>query len=136
MKVFYSLNSPELNGYVHVSNSNTFNMLVDDNEADEIIVDDMLGKVPFEDLPKFFESLMAKLRISGRLVIYFTDFDLVSMQYDKGVLGIQQVSQLLKDNASVLNEEVIKSLINGRLRIDKRDYNANYQGIIVGAREA
>ena len=97
----------------------------------------MLCQTPFQELPELYNSLLAKLRLGGRLVIYFTDFDLVNMQYDKGMLGIKEVGEILfkRNSQSVLNEHVIRTLIGDSLQIEKRDYNGNYQGIVVGVRK-
>jgi len=137
MKVFYSKNESELSGYIHVANNQMLNMLVDDNEADEIIVDGMLNQVPFSELPEYYNSLLRKLRIGGRIVIYFIDFDIVSMQFEKGDLGIKDMNALLfgEGALSAINESVVTNLIGTSLKIEKRDYNADCKGIVVGVRE-
>jgi len=137
MKVIYTKNDPELNGYIHVGNNQMLNLLVDDNEADEIIVENMLSQVPFAELPNYYHSLLAKLRVGGKLVIYYLDFDLVSMQYEKGDLTIKDVSQLVftENVQCLINESVVSNLIGDTLKIEQKDYNSDYQGVVVGVRE-
>ena len=137
MKVIYTKNDPDLNGYIHVGNGQMLNLLVEDNEADEIIVENMLSQVPFSELPAYYHGLLSKLRVGGKLIIYYLDFYLLSMQYEKGHLTIKEVSELVftENVQCLINESVITSLIGDTLKIEKKDYNSSYLGIITGVRE-
>jgi hypothetical protein len=135
MKVYFSKNEPEMNGYVHISNSKMLDLLVEDSQVTEIIIDDTLSSVEFNELPNLFSLLCSKLRIGGSLVVYYTDFSLICPQYENGDLSIEEINELFAGKSCILNEDVVSSLISqNNIKVTKSGYNSRYQGYVVATR--
>jgi len=135
MKVYFSKTEPEMNGYVHISDFKMMDLLVDDAQAEEIIVNDTLSTISFDQLPNVFSLLCSKLRMGGQIVIYYTDMSLICPQYERDEIQIEKVNELLRNRESILNEDVVANLVsqNG-LKIVNTGYNANFKGYMVTKR--
>jgi len=68
MKAFIS-NKNQKDGYLCVPNINTLNIVVENGEADEIIVDNFLSGFAKDKIREIIKTILAKVKINGKIVI-------------------------------------------------------------------
>lgn len=142
MKVWISVDNPiESTNYriicpLNGENPIDINALLDNNECEEIIVQDVLERIPLQNIGEYVKLLVSKLRHKGKLHISGVDADEVTKAYNNGEISINQLNSFLfgqKQHAwdfsqSVVNlfevVNVLKSL--GMKIIHKRLANLHY----------
>ena len=78
MRIYLSKSQPSDASYTWISDLNTLDLLVEDCEATEIIVDNILANFKFEEIGDVIKKIMSKMRIDSQITFYQLDFDLLS----------------------------------------------------------
>ena len=139
MKIILSHSAPANEGHKWVQDLSHIDTAVDNSEATEIIVDSFLSSFGYQNIGSVVGKIVSKLRMGGTLVIYENDIDLLSHQYSKSGMDIQDINNLLFGDtpaiACVLNTETITDLLEQMgLRIEERLINSDTMQSIITAR--
>jgi len=139
MKIVLSHNTPANKGHEWVQDLSDIDSVVENSEATEIIVDSFLSSFGYQNIGSVVSKIVSKLRMGGRLVVYENDIDLLSHQYSKSGMDIQDINNLLFNDtpaiACVLNTETITDLLEQMgLRIEERLINSDTMQSIITAR--
>ena len=139
MKIVLSHNTPANKGHEWVQDLSDIDSVVENSEATEIIVDSFLSSFGYQNIGSVVSKIVSKLRMGGRLVVYENDIDLLSQQYSKSGMDIQDINNLLFNDtpaiACVLNTETITDLLEQMgLRIEERLINSDTMQSIITAR--
>lgn len=139
MKIILSHSAPENEGHQWVQDLSNIDSVVENSEATEIIVDSFLSSFGYQNVGSVVSKIASKLRMGGKLVIYENDIDLLSHQYSKSGMDIQDINNLLFSDtlaiACVLNTETITDLLEQMgLRIEERLINSDTMQSIITAR--
>ena len=138
MRIYLSNSQPSDTSYTWISDLNTLDLLVEDCEATDLIVDNILANFKFEEIGDVIKKIMSKMRIGSQVTFYQLDFDLLSHQYNKGLIGIHDVNTCLfagNAKSSVFNMVDICNLMSDYLKIESKDFsNDNFQCIVTARR--
>lgn len=133
MKIYLSQIKPIDSSYLWVSNIQTLDNSVDDNEAKEIILDRYISNFLLQDVEKVLAKIIGKIRLNGELIIIETDIDLIAMKYFRNELDLNSLNNILLKTGilkSVLNIEYIESILNSKINIYSKHID-NETGIII-----
>ena len=139
MKIMLSHSAPANEGHEWIQDFSDMDSIVENSEATEIIVDSFLSSFGYQNIGSIVSKIVSKLRMGGRLVIYENDIDLLSHQYSKSGMDIQDINNLLFSDtpaiACVLNTETITDLLEQMgLQIEERLINNDTMQSIITAR--
>ena len=138
MRIYLSNNEPSDPSYTWISDLNTLDLLVEECEATDVIIDNILSNFKFEEIGDVVKKIMSKMRMGSRVAFYQLDFDLMSHQYDKGLFGIHDINTYLfadGSKSSVFNMADICNLISSHLIIESKELvHDNFQCIIIARR--
>tara|TARA_R100000306_G_scaffold60298_1_gene60149 strand:- start:2828 stop:3265 length:438 start_codon:yes stop_codon:yes gene_type:complete len=138
MRIYLSNTQPSDTSYTWISDLNTLDLLVENCEATDLIVDNILGNFKFEEIGDVIKKIMSKMRIGSQVTFYQLDFDLLSHHYNKGLIGIHDVNTCLfagNSKSSVFNMVDICNLMSDYLKIESKDFsNDNFQCIVTARR--
>jgi len=97
MKVHISVKNKPLEGYLNLDYNSIDQLVdkVDDAEALEILVEDMINYIPLNEMAQFLKILVSKLRHSGILKITGTDAYEIARSYVNGIISIKDLNDLL-----------------------------------------
>ena len=121
-----------MNGYINIPQQGNID-LCENAEATEIIVDEFLHYLDFEQIPKFFETLRNKLRRRGQLILIFNDFDLICKSYLNSGMTIADVNYILFNQRqnTITSTEIIDLLSSVKLKITSK--SIAYHNFIIKA---
>jgi hypothetical protein len=99
-KFYLSMSDFEINGYRLISplkgeNPVKINDIIDDGEAKEIIVDNILDYIAVEQLSQYIRMLAGKLQHSGKLIITGNDLTIICEQFIRGEVNVIDFNRLL-----------------------------------------
>ena len=142
MRIYLSTNDekkkPADPSYTWINDLNTLDLLVENCEATEIIVDNILSDFKFEEIGDVIKKIMSKMRMGSQVTFYQLDFDLMAHEYDKGLLDIHAMNSHLFSGgpkSSVFNMTDICNLIDNHLTIESKDFSHdNFQCVITARR--
>ena len=138
MRIYLSNTQPSDTSYTWISDLNTLDLLVENCEATDLIVDNILANFKFEEIGDVIKKIMSKMRIGSQVTFYQLDFDLLSHHYNKGLIGIHDVNTCLfagNSKSSVFNMVDICNLMSDYLKIESKDFsNDNFQCIVTARR--
>ena len=138
MRIYLSKSEPSDTSYTWINDLNTLDLLVEEAEATNIVVDNILSEFTFEEIGDIVQKIMAKMRINSTVTFYQLDFDLLSHHYNKGLIGIHDVNTFLfadGPKSSVFNMVDICNLISNHLTIESKDFSHdNFQCVIIARR--
>jgi len=139
MKIILSHSPPSAGGHHWIQDLSAMDSIVENSEATEIIVDSFLSSFGYQNIGSVVGKIISKLRAGGKLVIYENDIDLLSHQYSKTGMDIQDMNSLMFGDTSaiacVLNTEVIIDLLQqAGLQIEEKLINNDTMQSIITAR--
>lgn len=109
MKVFIS-NKTQKDGYLCVPNINTLNVVVENGEADEIIVDNFLSGFSKDRIADILKAILAKVKLNGKIVIFQNDIEILSWQLTRGFINIDDFNNALFLDGPILSTSTIEEL--------------------------
>lgn len=109
MKVFIS-NKTQKDGYLCVPNINTLNVVVENGEADEIIVDNFLSGFSKDRTVDILKAILAKVKLNGKIVIFQNDIEILSWQLTRGFINIDDFNNALFLDGPILSTSTIEEL--------------------------
>lgn len=89
-------NRPE---FLFVNDMTTLDILCSDGEATEIIVDDILCKYKYDNIPQILNRICNKLKSGGRICIYITDIGLLARDLSQEFISVKEFNDIvISDN--------------------------------------
>lgn len=100
MKFRLGIDNQEISGYTLISpikgqNPISLSDWIDDGEANEIIVDNILEFVPVEQLMPFIKALVSKLKRGGTATIVSNDINILCEKFIRGELNVIQFNKII-----------------------------------------
>lgn len=111
MKAFIS-NKNQKDGYLCIPNINTLHIMVENGEADEIIVDNFLSGFTTDQTKKIIADILAKVKINGKIVIYQNDIGILSWQLTRGFINIDEFNTFLFSDGPILSTLELEDITN------------------------
>ena len=136
MKVYLGPPNEAYEAYLQPESLDTLKLMVDDAECTEIVIDGFLSLVPHKDTGLLIAELCKKIRLGGKLIVNFVDFDSVNLLYARNLIDVERVNKLLTPTANIVTMTDIESfmLMNG-LTIDAKSYTTEAVATITGVRK-
>jgi hypothetical protein len=94
MKIIVSYTNPQTDD-LWINNLDALDVIVDEGEATEIIVDDFLSSFHEKDLYSVLNRLISKLIKGGRLIVYYTDIELLATRLAQGHVTISDFNDIV-----------------------------------------
>lgn len=82
------------------------------NSCTDIIVDNIIDYLPYESINKFFQAIVSKLRIDGKMVITGIDAGELSRDILSGKLSPQDYNSIIETSSSISFMSDIISLLH------------------------
>ena len=138
MKVFIS-NKTQKDGYLCVPNINTLNIVVENGEAEEIIVDNFLSGFSRDGMVDILKTILAKVKLNGKVIIFQNDIEILSWQLTRGAINIDDFNNALFLDGPVLStvtiEELSQLLTNNNFKVTSKRIRG-FVAAITGERNA
>lgn len=93
MKIIVSYTNPQTDD-LWINNLDALDVIVDEGEATEIIVDDFLSSFYEKDLYSVLNRLISKLTKGGRLIVYYTDIELLASRLAQGYIAVSDFNDI------------------------------------------
>lgn len=110
MKVFIS-NKNQKDGYLCVPNINTLNIVVENGEAEEIVIDNFLSGFAKDKLRDIIKIILAKVKINGKVVVYQNDIGILSWQLTRGFINTDDFNAALFLDGPVLSTMELEDIV-------------------------
>ena len=138
MKIFFSQQDDDDTAF-WINNPSSLDIVVDNGEASEIIVDDILCSFNINELESIFSLLASKIKKGGKLILYFTDIELLSHMLATGAITLSDFNDALCQNnlgvkSFISTEFVLERLSRLGFKINQKQIK-NFTSIIVSTLE-
>lgn len=136
MKVYLGPPNEAYEHYLQPESLDVLKLMVDDAECTEIVIDGFLSLVPHKDTGILIAELCKKVRLGGKLIVNFVDYDTVNLLYSRNLIDVERINKLLTPTANIVTMTDIESyiLMNG-LTIDAKSYTTQAVATITGVRK-
>jgi predicted SAM-dependent methyltransferase len=123
---------------VHVKDISVAHLLVEDAEADLILVEHFLSQYKYEEVKNVLNLILSKLRIGGKIIISFIDGELAAYNLTKGFITLEEFNScvLYQPIHSILSMTIVLDILKEfNLKIElKKMIQENNTSVIVGIR--
>lgn len=112
-------------------------VLVEDGEADTIIVDDFINQFTYFDAGNVLNKIISKLRIGGEIIILQPEIEIAAQRLSRGHINIETFNNLMftGSNNNFLSLEIIETLLkNAGIEITFKNINDLCIATIKGVR--
>ena len=107
---------------------------IEPSSCEEIVVNNCLDFIPFDQRPNVLKQIISKLRSNGKIVLSGIDLYQLCGKYRLGSLNIQQINQILGSVASTDNmTRMISMLQSGSLEIERSEIS-DFQYSVIAKR--
>lgn len=136
MKIIVSYTNPQTDD-LWINNLDALDVIVDEGEATEIIVDDFLSSFYEKDLHSVLNRLVSKLIKGGKLIIYYTDAELLACKLAQGHITISDFNDIVFSTCptlkSFLSTESILDLLKVlNIKINTKQIKNGYTLVLSG----
>lgn len=114
MKIIFSQTQDD-DTAIWINNPSSLDIVVDDGEATEIIVDDILCSFSINELDSIFSLLASKIKKGGKLILYFTDIELLSHMLATGTIILTDFNDALCQNNTGVKSFISTDFVLERL---------------------
>lgn len=137
-KVVFKIGGTEDDNVVHIDNMNNIHILINDAEADLILVDDFLSDFSYQDVGNVLNLILSKLRINGTIVVNFVDGELAAYNLTRGFMTLEEYNDLVfyKPIKSVINTSIVVDLLKSfNISVESKIINKdNNVSVVTGRR--
>lgn len=136
MKIIISYTNPQTDD-LWINNLDALDVIVDEGEATEIIIDDFLSSVYEKDLHFVLNKLVSKLIKGGRLIIYYTDIELLASKLAQGHITVSDFNDIVFSGCPTLKsflstEHILDLLKISNIKIMTRQIKNGYTLVLSG----
>jgi len=85
--------------------------LLKDNSAEEILSNDILTKIPANELNSTVSGWINKLKVGGIIKIGFIDANILLSLYTNGQLAINEINNIIYQNKNLLEKQTVLDII-------------------------
>ena len=133
IEISYTQNRPE---FLFVNDITALDILCSDGEAIEIIVDDVLCKYKYDNIPQILYKICNKLKSGGRICVYITDIGLLARDLSQEFISVEEFNSIISITGrhieSLLDTEyILKCLLENNIKIQTKQIK-KYTSIIPG----
>lgn len=137
MKILISNHNAGSEDYLWINNLDSLDIIADEGEAKEIIVDDFLSSFYERDLYSVLNRIICKIAKGGKLILYFTDIELLASKLSMGYLTASDFNEIIFSTGtnikSFLNSDSILDFLGKlNINIDTKQIKNGYTLIITG----
>lgn len=139
MKVIFTENECPDDNFVSITSLSIADIMVEDSEANEIIVDDFLSQYNYDNVGKALNKIISKLRLDGSITVIQCDVDFICYQLAKGMIDVKRFNELCfsRPASSMISMEIICDLLEaGGVKIVSKTIGNFCNAIIKGVRSA
>ena len=135
MRVLLSYNQEDQDR-LWINNISSLDIIVDNGEASEIVVDDILYSFNIKEIPNVIGLIASKIKKGGKIILYFTDVELLSHMLAVGSVTLNDFNEAIcPAGVSVkcfLNTDIIlEELKTAGFKINQKQIK-NFTSIITG----
>lgn len=94
MRVMLSYNQEDQDR-LWINNISSLDIIVDNGEASEIVVDDILYSFNIKEIPNIIGLIASKIKKGGKLILYFTDIELLSHMLTMGSINLDDFNEAI-----------------------------------------
>jgi len=138
MRIVFSYNQEDQDR-LWINSLSSLDIVVDNGEASEIVVDDILYSYNIKEIPSVLRLIASKIKKGGKLISYFTDTELLSHMLTVGSITLEDFNEAIcPAGISVkcfLNTDIIiKELTTAGFKINQKQI-INFSSVIVSTLE-
>jgi hypothetical protein len=99
---------------------------VPNNCATDVIASDAIDSIFVDDIINFFEQVVSKIRLNGKLFVSGTDLCLLAQDIISGAIKCQDFNKLTTDKRSIYPvDDIVKIISSMGLKIDSVEIKGN-----------
>lgn len=101
MKLQISIGQPPLAGFTNIDAAKhqidlgKLDNICEAAECTEIIINDVLKFMPYDNIPAVINHMASRLRHKGQIVFIFTDINSIIREYNRGAIDEKTLNELL-----------------------------------------
>jgi len=138
MRIVFSHNQEDQDR-LWINNLSSLDIIVDNGEASEIVVDDILCSFNIKEVPDVIRLIASKIKKGGKIILYFTDIELLSHMLSTGAITLTDFNEAIYPAGSSVKCAVSTDIIIDELRLAgfkiSQKQIKNFTSIVVGILE-
>jgi len=138
MRIIFSHNQEDQDR-LWINNLSSLDIIVDNGEASEIVVDDILCSFNINEVPGLIGLIASKIKKGGKIILYFTDIELLSHMLSTGAITLSDFNEAICPAGCSIRCVVSTDIIISELRLAGFKINQkqikNFTSIVVGILE-
>ena len=137
MKLYFHVDKLPINGYNNVNlatdslNLNNLDSICERSEATEIILDEILGYINYNQIQPLLLQFITRLRFRGKIIIQDTDITQSLNMYHNGLISLSDLNSILYGTGKIRKcscfsmLDIDKIVVEGRLQIESFEINSS-----------
>lgn len=112
-------------------------ILVEDGEADVIIIDDFINQFTYLDAGNVLNKIISKLKVGGEIIVLQPEIEVAAQRLSCGQINIETFNNLMftGPNNNFLPIEIVENLLqNANIKITFKNINELYIATVKGIR--
>lgn len=140
MKLYLSIGQAELAGFTNIDvtkhqiDLGNLDNICETSECTNLIINDLLKFISYEQIPVVITHLVSKLRHKGKITFIFTDLNSIIREYNIDAIDEKLFNQLMFSNGAncCFSYEYIVDIINAE-KITLLNVEINKEQVIISA---